>query len=261
MENSGTVRVEQIDAIALITLDRPEKHNALSQSMRDSLIRKLGELAADETVRVVVLTGAGKVSFCVGTDVSEFLGRSGLTQWERDIDPFRLFEVIERFPKPVLTMINGYAYGGGCELALACDIRISSTNSQFGQLEVNFGLIPGGGGTQRLTRLVGRGQAMRMILGGERIPASEAWRIGLVDLLVPPTDLWETTFSVARAIAERNPAAVRLAKEAIRSVDEMSLSAGLRYEASLMGICLYESGSEATISAFLGKKGGGEQST
>lgn len=258
MDDSGTVRLENFASTALVTLDRPEKHNAISQRMRDELINILNRIDQDEDIRVVVLTGAGGVSFCAGTDVSEFIGRPGLNQWERDIDPNRIFEVIERFRKPVIAMINGHTYGGGCELALASDIRISSTTSKFGQLEINFGLIPGGGGTQRLSRLVGRGQAMRLILTGDKISASEAFDIGLVDILVPADELRETSFSVANRIAEHSPIAVRLAKAAIRSSDELPLATGLKYEASLMGLCMYATDSQEGIEEFLkGKEKGG----
>lgn len=251
MGHVGEVNLEILDRIALLTLNRPEKHNALTQHMRGSFISLLQPLAEDENIRVVIITGAGERSFCAGTDVSEFVGRSGREQFSRDIDPLRLFEVIERFPKPVLAMINGYAFGGGCELALACDIRIASTNAQMGQLEVHFGLLPGGGGTQRLTRLVGRGQAMRLILAGDRIDGEEALRIGLVDVLTPAAELRERTIAIATRIAGNSPVAVSLAKESIRSVDELPLSAGLRYEAALMAVCMYEGDAQSRIRDFL----------
>jgi enoyl-CoA hydratase len=246
----GDISIEREDAVAILMLDRPDKHNAITQYMRDRLVGIFSELALDSQVRAVVLTGAGNVSFCAGTDVTEFKGRSGVEQWRRDVAPSRIFEVIERFPKPVVAMIDGYAFGGGCELALACDIRVSSSRSQFGQLEINFGLIPGGGGTQRLTRLCGRGQAMRLILSGDKIDAVEAHRIGLVDILTDTARLRSTTMALAGRIATHHPLALEMAKAAIMSAEELPLSAGLRYEASLMGLVMSASDQEQRIDAF-----------
>lgn len=249
------ISVRREGALGWITLDRADKLNALTQSMRSGILQALDELEADQDVRVVLFAGARERAFCAGMDVGEFLGRSGVDQWERDISVSRIYERIERSTKPTIASIGGLALGGGCELALACDIRIASETAQLGQLEVRFGLIPGGGGTQRLTRLVGRGQAMRLILSGDGISGQEAWRIGLVDVLAPAEGLRKVTLELANRIAERDALAVRLARESIRSVDELSLSVGLRYEASLMAMCLEAGNGAERIGSFFQRSG------
>lgn len=253
MTEGSNVRTEREGPIGWIVLDRPEKRNAVTVAMRSAILAALDDFGSDPDVRVVAFRGEGS-AFCAGTDVAEFLGRSGIEQWERDLDRNRLFERIQGSRKPTLAMLHGHVYGGGCELALACDIRISDEGADFGQLEVRFGLIPGGGGTQRLTRLVGRGQAMRLILSGDTIPAEEAWRIGLVEVVATSTELHSVTAVLAGRIAERDPVAVRLARESIASVDELGLTAGLRYEASLMGMCMYAGGSDDRIQSFVGPR-------
>src|SRR5215212_376534 len=158
-----TLLVERRGRVAIITINRPEKRNALNIQTREEGAQILEELRDDESVGVVIFTGAGDKAFIAGADIAEFAGRTALTQ--RDVMMGRsLFTAIDTFPKPVIAMINGYCLGGGCELALACDIRIASENASFGQPEINLGIIPGGGGTQRLTRLVGEGKAMELIL-------------------------------------------------------------------------------------------------
>ena len=157
MEQRGDVTYEREGPVAILSLDNVDKHNAWTQGMRAALIAHLDTIRDDDQVAVVVLTGAGDRSFCAGMDVSEFVGQSGLGLWAMDIDPDRVYEQMERFPKPLVAMINGYAFGGGVELAMACDIRICGDNAEFGQLEINHNLIPGGGGTQKLARLVGPG--------------------------------------------------------------------------------------------------------
>ncbi len=254
MNPQGEIQVERLGRVAIVTLTRPEKHNALTQNMRAGLSQALDQLSADDSVGVLVLRGAGDTAFCAGMDVAEFKDQSGLDQWRRDIAPGRIYEAFERFAKPIIAMVDGYAFGGGCELALACDIRICSERSQFGQLEINFGLIPGGGATQRLTRLAGRGQAMRLILSGNEISGAEAFRIGLVEMLVPDSTLLATTLELAHRIAAHHPVPLELAKAAIVSADELSLSSGLRYEASLMGIGLFHGAQKQRIDAFSGER-------
>jgi len=246
-----TVQLSQSDSVAILTLNRPEKHNALNQDMREQLLRHLECIAQNDSLRVVLLTGGQGPAFCVGMDLNEFVGRTGIEQWERDLDPNRLYEVMARFPKPIIAVINGFAFGGGCELALACDIRVSSDEAEFGLLEINFGLIPGGGGTQRLTRLAGKGQAMRLIFTGDKISAEEAERVGLVEKVVKKEDLAVFAMNLAERIASQDPTALRRAKEAINAVDEMTLSAGLKFEAGLMGTCIERGSSKSKIKAFL----------
>src|SRR5882672_2937535 len=205
-----TLLVERRDRIALITINRPDKRNALNIKTREEGAALLEDLRADASVGVVVITGAGDKAFIAGADIAEFAGRTAMMQ--RDVMTSRsLFTAIDTFPKPIIAMINGYCLGGGCELALACDVRIASETASFGQPEINLGIIPGGGGTQRLTRLVGEGKAMEMILTGQIVDAKTAFDIGLVNHLVPADQLEVKTMELANSIAEKGPIAVRLA--------------------------------------------------
>src|ERR687895_328814 len=180
MSNSyETLLVERRDRVALITINRPQKLNALNIQTRQEGAAALDELREDEEVRVVVVTGAGEKAFVAGADIAEFEGRTAVTQ--RDVMTARsLFTAVDTFPKPVIAMINGYCLGGGCELALSCDLRVASEAARFGQPEIKLGIIPGGGGTQRLTRLVGYGKALQLILTGEILDAVSAYEIGLL---------------------------------------------------------------------------------
>src|SRR5919202_5660455 len=181
MASYETLLLERRGRVALITINRPAKLNALNIQTRAEGAAALDELREDDSVRVVVITGAGEKAFVAGADIAEFEGRTAVSQ--RDVMTARsLFTAVDSFPKPVIAMINGFCLGGGCELALSCDIRIASDKARFGQPEINLGLIPGGGGTQRLPRLVGTGHAMRLILSGDMIPAAEAQSIGLVEI-------------------------------------------------------------------------------
>src|ERR1700682_5228795 len=183
-----TLLFERRDRVGIITVNRPDKRNALNIKTREEGAALLDELRNDASVGVVVITGAGDKAFIAGADIAEFAGRTAMMQ--RDVMTARsLFTAIDSFPKPVIAMINGYCLGGGCELALACDIRIASETASFGQPEINLGIIPGGGGTQRLTRLVGEGKAMEMILTGDMISAEEARQLGLVNHVFAPEEL------------------------------------------------------------------------
>src|SRR5438067_7799565 len=220
-----TLLLERRDRVALITINRPKKRNALNIQTRTVGAAILDELRDDEGVGVVVFTGAGDKAFIAGADIAEFAGRTALTQ--RDVMVARsLFNAIDNFPKPVIAMINGYCLGGGCELALACDLRLASETASFGQPEINLGIIPGGGGTQRLTRLVGEGKAMELILTGEIIDAKTAFAIGLVNHVVPPDQLEAKTMDIANRIAEKGPVSVALAKEAIKIASRSNLDEG-----------------------------------
>jgi enoyl-CoA hydratase len=223
------LRIERDGAVAIITIDRPEKRNALSAQVRAELIAVLDALRGDDSVRVLVITGAGDKAFVAGADIGEFAQRTPLEQ-RAAMTGRRVFDEVAAYPKPVLAMINGLALGGGCELALACDVRIAADTAKLGQPEINLGIIPGGGGTQRLPRVVGTGQAMRLILSGEIIGAAEALRIGLVDVVHPAAELRERTLEFARGMAGKSPVALRMAKSAVRAAAEMPLAAGLQYE-------------------------------
>jgi enoyl-CoA hydratase len=248
-----SILVERRDRVATITINRPEKRNALNIQTRAEGAAALDELRDDDSVRVVIFTGAGDKAFIAGADIAEFAGRSALQQ--RAIMLERgLFNAVDSFPKPVIAMVNGYCLGGGCELALACDIRIASNTASFGQPEINLGIIPGGGGTQRLTRLVGEGKAMEMILSGEIINAEEAFRYGLVNHVVPADHLEQKTMEIANRIAEKSPIALRLAKEAVKLASRANLDEGLRREVDLFALCFSSEDKDEGVKAFLEKR-------
>lgn len=248
-----TLIVERRDRVALITINRPEKRNALNIQTRAEGAAVLEELRDDDSVGVVVFTGAGDKAFIAGADIGEFAGRTALTQ--RDVMTGRsLFTVIDSFPKPVIAMVNGYCLGGGCELALSCDLRIASETASFGQPEINLGIIPGGGGTQRLTRLVGEGKAMELILTGDIIDARTAFSIGLVNMVVPAADLEAKTMEIANRIAEKSPIALRMAKEAVKIASRSNLDEGLRREVDLFALCFSSEDKDEGVTAFLEKR-------
>jgi enoyl-CoA hydratase len=248
-----TLLVERRERVAIVTINRPEKRNALNIQTRAEGAAALDELRDDESIGVVVFTGAGDKAFIAGADIAEFAGRTALTQ--RDVMMGRsLFTAIDAFPKPVIAMINGYCLGGGNELALACDLRIASETASFGQPEINLGIIPGGGGTQRLTRLVGEGKAMELILTGEIIDAQTALRLGLVNMVVPAADLQGKTLEIANRIADKSPVALRMAKEAVKLASRSNLDEGLRREVDLFALCFSSEDKDEGVKAFLEKR-------
>src|SRR5918993_44084 len=252
-ETYETLLLERRERVAIITINRPDKRNALNIKTREEGAALLEELRADSSVGVVVFTGAGEKAFIAGADIGEFAGRTSITQ--RDVMMGRsLFTAIDSFPKPVIAMINGYCLGGGCELALACDFRVASETASFGQPEINLGIIPGGGGTQRLTRLVGEGKAMEMILTGEMIDAQTAYNLGLVNMVVPAPDLEAKTMEIAARIATKSPVALRLAKEAVKTASRANLDEGLRREVDLFAICFSSEDKDEGVRAFLEKR-------
>ncbi len=248
-----TLKLEIADRVATLTIDRPEKRNALNGQVRRELMEALDALEPREDARVVVITGAGAKAFVAGADIGEFAERTPLEQ-RAAMEGRRVFTAIASFPKPVIASINGYALGGGCELALACDLRIAARSARLGQPEVNLGILPGGGGTQRLPRLVGLGRAMRLILTGELIDAEEAERIGLVDILVDDDALADRTRELAGSIAKHSPVALKLVKEAVRASAEMPLSAGLELERELFITAFASDDRTEGIDAFLEKR-------
>lgn len=248
-----TLLFEKRERVGIITINRPDKRNALNIKTREEGAALLDELRNDASINVVVITGAGDKAFIAGADIAEFAGRTAMMQ--RDVMTARsLFTAIDTFPKPIIAMINGYCLGGGCELALACDIRIASETASFGQPEINLGIIPGGGGTQRLTRLVGEGKAMEMILTGEIIDAKSAYQIGLVNHVFPPDVLQAKTMEIANRIAEKSPIALSLAKEAVKLASRSSLDEGLRREVDLFALCFSTEDKNEGVSAFLEKR-------
>jgi enoyl-CoA hydratase len=253
MPDETPVLIERSNRIAILTINRPDKRNALNAATRAALIAALDELRRADDIRVVVITGAGDKAFIAGADIGEFEGRTPVDQFRVMKGP-SVFDVIDAFPKPVIAMINGFALGGGCELAMACDIRIAADSARLGQPEVNLGIIPGGGGTQRLPRLVGAGNAYKLLFTGDLIEAGEARRIGLVDEVVPAAQLRERVLALAGAIADKSPIALHLIKEAVRASLRTSLDDGLRQETTLFGMAFASEDKVEGVQAFLGKR-------
>ena len=248
------VVLKRIDGhVATLTINRPDKLNALNIETRSRMIQELDELAKNDDVRVVVITGAGDKAFIAGADISEFEGRSPVDQY-RVMTDSSVFLAVDRFPKPTIAAINGFCLGGGCELAMACDIRIASEKAKLGQPEINLGLLPGGGGTQRLPRLVGMGAAFKLLYTGDFIRADEALRIGLVDEVVPAGDVATRAKELAEAIAAKSPVALRLIKQAVRTSMRTPLDEGLRQEVSLFALAFASEDMKEGVDAFLNKR-------
>jgi enoyl-CoA hydratase/carnithine racemase len=240
------------DGVATLTLNRPEKLNAVTDAMRQALAGHVEAINHDGEVRVVVVRGAGRRAFSAGSDIYETSGRTPVEK--RDTVEMEAPHLLRRCVKPVVAMIRGYALGGGLELALACDVRIASDTAQFGLPEVTLGWIPGAGGTQYLPRLVGRGMAAYLLYTGERIDASEAKAIGLVDLLVPDGGLEAETARVASLIARNRLEALVFLKAALRMADRASPEVGVDYERELIALCYSFPDREARIRAFRDRK-------
>lgn len=253
MPNYETILVEKRDAVAVVTINRPDKLNALNFKVHLEAVAALDELKADPAVRVLIITGAGEKSFVAGADISEFAGQTPVSQRAGFLER-TLFNSLENFPKPVIAMVNGFCLGGGCELALACDIRLVSEKARFGQPEINLGIIPGGGGTQRLTRLVGEGKSMELILTGDLIDAATAFDLGLVNHVYAPDELEAKTMEMANKIAEKSPIALQMAKEAVKLAARSNLDEGLRREIDLFAICFSTEDKEEGVAAFLEKR-------
>lgn len=249
-----TLLLDIADRVATVTINRPDKLNALNAQAKAELREVMTSLKNDPAVDVVIITGAGEKAFVAGTDIRELTELNGETGKEFSAKGQEVFDLIENLGKPVIAAINGYALGGGCELALACHLRVASENARFGQPEVNLGIIPGYGGTQRLAHLIGRGRAMEMILTGDQIDAQEAHRIGLVNKVVPAGELMTTARSLARTIASKGQIAIRMALKAVNMTQETTLSDGQQLEASLFGVCCGTEDFKEGTRAFLEKR-------
>jgi enoyl-CoA hydratase len=249
----STILMEQEGRVAILTINRPDKLNALNDQVREDLLAALDSIESNDAVGVVLITGAGEKSFIAGADISEFAGRTPFDQRHAMRMP-RIFDVMGSFPKPVIAMVNGFCLGGGCELAMSCDMIVASDKARFGQPEINLGLIPGGGGTQRMPRRVGLGQSMRMILSGDMIPAAEAKDIGLVDLVFPAEELRAKTVELAQKIAAKSPLTLKVAKEAVRAAYRLPIEEGLLYERDLFCLCFSTKDKEEGVAAFLEKR-------
>jgi enoyl-CoA hydratase len=250
-----TLLLERAGAVATITLNRPDVLNALNLALLDELSGALAELDRDATVRAVILTGAGSKAFAAGADIGELNAlpdaRAGETQARAGQAVTR---AIERMRVPVIAAVNGFALGGGCELAMACDVRIASENARFGQPEVNLGILPGYGGTQRLTRLVGEGTAMYLCLTGEMIDAAEALRVGLVQRVVPLDGLLPEALRIAGLIAAKAPLAIAATKRAVVDGAGLGLDDALALEALLFGQMVSTDDFREGSRAFLDKR-------
>ena len=249
-----TLLYEKRNGIGYVTINRPEKLNALNQTVMAELRTCFENIQADREVRAVILTGGGEKSFVAGADVSELAVQDPVQGQQTSTRGQRTLDFIEDLGKPVIAAVNGYALGGGCELAMACTLRIASENARFGQPEVKLGIIPGYAGTQRLPRLVGKGRAMELILTGEPISAQEAYRIGLVNQVVASKDLIAAAESMARKIMTNGPLAVKLSMEAVNHGTEMTQEEAQFLEATLFGLCCTTADMKEGTRAFLEKR-------
>ncbi len=238
----------------LITLNRPDKFNALSIKLLDELRAAIAEAERDESIRGVIITGAGEKAFAAGADIAELNRLDGYTGQEYSERGQQVFSMIERLDRPVLAAVNGVALGGGCELAMACHMRVASERAKFGQPEVNLGILPGFGGTQRLPRLIGPGRAIEYNLTGETIDAATAERIGLVNRVYPAAELRERALELMNKIMSRGPVAVRMALEATRKAVDLPIDEGLALEARLFGECCGTQDFKEGTLAFLEKR-------
>jgi enoyl-CoA hydratase/carnithine racemase len=227
-----TLLVEQRNHVTYVTLNRPDALNALNTALRRDLKQFFSDTRVDRQARVVILTGAGR-AFCAGADIKEWQQPTSVVEDREERRELSFWETMRRCEQPIIAAINGYALGGGCELAMCCDIRLASDRAQFGLTEVTLGIIPGGGGTQRLPRLIGSGKALELILTGTRIDAHEACRLGLVQRVVPHEQLMAAVEGLAETIVSRAPLAVKYAKEAVVRGLELPLDEGLRVESEL----------------------------
>lgn len=248
------VRRNREKDIGWITLDRPDALNALNSTVLAELKAAAEKMAADEKVSVVIVTGSGEKAFVAGADIKEMLGKTPLQMRAFTMLGHEAMNTIARMEKPVIAAVNGYALGGGLELALACDIRIASENALLGVPEVKLGIFPGFGGTQRLTSVVGKGWAAEMVFTGRMVPATEAYSMGLVNKVVPLKNLRKEVKGLAQAIAKNGPLGVRLAKSAINMALEGSLTDGLAYERELVSLAFSTEDKEEGMKAFLEKR-------
>jgi enoyl-CoA hydratase len=248
------IRYAVEDGVAAVTLNRPEVHNAMNETMRRELTDCFTALVTDDEVRVVLVTGAGEKAFSAGADIREFVEPQVPTRFRETRRRVDFRQVMDRCPQPIIAAIRGYAFGGGLELALACDIRVASEDARLGLTEVDLAIIPGGGGTQRLPRLIGRGKALEMILTGARISATEALRLGIVERVVPAAELLSSATELARTLAGRAPVALRYAKEAVVKGLELPLADGLRLENDLSTLLRTTEDRAEGARAFLDKR-------
>jgi enoyl-CoA hydratase/carnithine racemase len=248
----SSIKVDVSDSIATLTIDRPAVKNALDRATVEECRRALDALAIDPGVGVLIVTGGGESAFVSGADINDIRARTGADGLAAINSSF--FSQVERFPHPTIAAINGYALGGGCELALACDIRVASDTATFGQPELGLGIIPGAGATQRLPRIVGLGWAKHLILGGEIISAKQALEIGLVTAVMPGSQLQVRARELAKRILRHGPLAARLAKLALNASARVDLDSGLLIETLAQAICYASEDKQEGTTAFLEKR-------
>jgi enoyl-CoA hydratase/carnithine racemase len=246
--------VEREGSVAVLTIQRPERRNALDARTLDELRQAFLTFQQDDSLRSVILTGAGEKAFVAGADIHELANDTPESARQRALAGQQLFDFIEQLGKPVIAAVNGYALGGGCELAMACTLRLAADTAQFGQPEVNLGIIPGFAGTQRLVRLIGKTKAMEMILTGAPIAAGEALALGLVNRVVPAGDLMKTARALAVELSTKAPVALRHAMEAINRGAEMAFADGCQLEAALFGMVTTTEDMKEGTRAFLEKR-------
>jgi len=248
---AGTVAVERDGAVGIVRLNRPEARNALSPELMRDLAAALDELEADEAVACIVIAGDEKV-FAAGADIKAMAARSFQDVLNASTMPF--WQRVAACRTPLIAAVSGFALGGGCELALLCDMIVASETAEFGQPEITLGIIPGGGGTQRLTRVMGKQRAMEMVLTGRRIAAKEALQLGIVNMVTSKRNWLEEAVALAQVVARRPPIAAKLAKQAVLAADEMSLSAGLTHERRLYELAMATEDRVEGMQAFIEKR-------
>jgi enoyl-CoA hydratase len=256
-ETSGSMEnllIERDGSIAIVTVNRPKVLNALNTQTLDELRRTILSLKHDDGVRAVVVTGAGEKSFIAGADINELAVQTPVGGRDHAMRGQHVLDLIEHLGKPVIAAINGFALGGGCELAMACTIRIAADTARIGQPEINLGIIPGYAGTQRLSRLVGTGRALEILLTGDPLPAAEAHRLGLVNRVVPAAELMTEARKLAAALAAKAPVAIRYIIDAVTRGAQMSFADAQAYEATLFGLVASTDDMREGTKAFLEKR-------
>ena len=245
------IELQREEAVAVVRLNRPERRNALSPTVLEELAQAIGDLDADEGVRCIVITGTDEV-FAAGADIKAMVERSFQEVLEASTMPF--WQRVADCRTPLVAGVSGFALGGGCELALLCDMIVASETAEFGQPEITLGIIPGGGGTQRLARVIGKQRTMELVLTGRRIAATEALRLGFVNMVASKRTWFQETVDLAQVIARRPPLAVKLAKQAVLAADEMPLTAGLAHERRLYELAMATEDRVEGMRAFLEKR-------
>ena len=250
MEN---VLIEKSGKIGIVTVNRPKQMNSMNSLTRSELAEAFNLLENDKDIAVILLTGSEGKAFIAGADIKEFLNQTIETEKQLEED-WIVTTIISNLKKPVIAVIDGFCLGGGLELAMSCDLRIASDRSKLGQPEINIGIIPGAGGTQRLTRLIGEGRAMEMILTGRMITAEEAFSYGIINFVYDSDDLMDEAIQIANTIGEKSKYAVERAKKSVKAVSEMNLKDGLKLEREMFIECLNSEDGEEGITAFIEKR-------